>query len=198
MTSSLDEALNETLGVIQRALDHIRAGDGAEAELRNVHACLLNILELVERDPGIEAACDDLYASAKELALGRDKGARMARLMESSMLRLRERLAHALPRSADMAQSTLPPVGGTQIRQARELLGWPASYLALHAKISTAAIDKAETGGESAVTGAHWHAILAVLERAGVEFTAGATESGSVRGIAVISCSNMRMASSVN
>src|SRR5215212_11865038 len=106
MTSSLDEALNETLGVIQRALDHIRAGDGAEAELRNVHACLLNILELVERDPGIEAATDDLYASAKELALGRDKGARMARLMESSMLRLRERLAHALPRSADGARWT--------------------------------------------------------------------------------------------
>src|SRR3954451_836075 len=125
--------------------------------------------------PGIEAATDDLYAAAKELALGGDRGRRMARLMESSMLRLRERLAHALPRATDMAQSSPPAVGGTQIRQARELLGWPASYLALRAKISTAAIDRAETGGESAVTGAHWQAILAVLERAGVEFTAGAT-----------------------
>ena len=73
-------------------------------------------------------------------------------------------------------QALIPlDIGGTQIRQARELLGWPASYLALRAKISTAAIDRAETGGESAVTGAHWQAILAVLDRAGVEFTAGAT-----------------------
>jgi hypothetical protein len=51
----------------------------------------------------------------------------------------------------------------------------PASYLALRARISTAVIDRAETHGESAVTGAHWQAILAVLERAGVEFTSGAT-----------------------
>ncbi|MFL4974825.1 MAG: helix-turn-helix domain-containing protein [Microvirga sp.] len=175
MTRSLQHALDEALGFIEQALEHIRAGEGSELELQNLRACLLDILAAIERNPGVEAACDDLYASAKELALGRDKGARMARLMESSMLRLRERLVHALPRSADMAQSSPPAVGGTQIRQARELLGWPASYLALRAKISTAAIDKAETGGESAVTGAHWQAILAVLERAGVEFTAGAT-----------------------
>ena len=175
MTRSLQHALDEALGFIEQALEHIRAGEGSDLELQNLRAYLLNILELVERDPGIEAATDDLYAAAKELALGGDKGTRMARLMESSMLRLRERLAHALPRSADMAQSSPPAVGGTQIRQARELLGWPASYLALRAKISTAAIDKAETGGESAVTGAHWQAILAVLERAGVEFTADAT-----------------------
>ena len=45
-------------------------------------------------------------------------------------------------------QALIPlDIGGTQIRQARELLGWPASYLALRAKISTAAIDRAETGG---------------------------------------------------
>ena len=144
---------------------------------------------------------DDLYAAAKELALGGDKGRRMARLMESSMLRLREPLAHALPRSADMAQSTLPAVGGTQIRQARELLGWPAELPCSSREITTAAIDRAETGGESAVTGADWHAILAVLERAGIEFTAGATAGlGYVRGkvSAVISCSDMRIASSVN
>ena len=44
-------------------------------------------------------------------------------------------------------QALIPlDIGGTQIRQARELLGWPASYLALRAKISTAAIDRAENG----------------------------------------------------
>jgi len=51
MTRSLHDALQETLGLIQRALDRIRAGDNAEAELHNVRAYLVNILELVERDP---------------------------------------------------------------------------------------------------------------------------------------------------
>ena len=93
MTRSLQHALDEALGFIEQALEHIRAGEGSELELQNLRAYLLDILAAIERNPGVEAACDDLYASAKELALGRDKGARMARLMESSMLRLRERLA---------------------------------------------------------------------------------------------------------
>jgi hypothetical protein len=137
MTRSLQHALDETLGFVEQALEHIRAGEGSELELQNLRAYLLDILAAIERNPGVEAACDDLYASTKELALGGDRGTRMTRLMESSMLRLRERLAHALPRSADMAQSSPPAVGGTQIRQARELLGWPASYLALRARLST-------------------------------------------------------------
>src|SRR3954452_12897189 len=101
MTRSLQHAVDEALSFIEQALEHIRAGEGSELELQNLRAYLLNILELVERDPGIEAACDDLYASAKELALGRDKGTRMVRLMESSMLRLRERLAHSRRWNAD-------------------------------------------------------------------------------------------------
>ena len=36
MTRSLHDALEETLGFVQRALDRIRAGDNAEAEL---HKC---------------------------------------------------------------------------------------------------------------------------------------------------------------
>ena len=37
---------------MQRALDRIQAGDAVEAELHNVRAYLLNILGLVDRDPG--------------------------------------------------------------------------------------------------------------------------------------------------
>jgi len=77
MTRSLHAALEETLGFIQRALDRFRAGDNADAELHNVRAYLVNVLELVERDPGIEAASDDLYQVAAVLAEGSDKGARM-------------------------------------------------------------------------------------------------------------------------
>ena len=97
MTRSLHDALEETLGFIERALDRIRAGEAAETELHNVRAYLLNILELVERDAGIEAASDDLYAVAKELAGGTDKGTRMARLMNEALLRFGERLATARP-----------------------------------------------------------------------------------------------------
>jgi hypothetical protein len=63
MAGSLHDALEETLGFIQRALDRIRADDNAEAELHNVRAYLVNVLELVERDPGVKAASDDLFKS---------------------------------------------------------------------------------------------------------------------------------------
>jgi hypothetical protein len=97
MRRSLHDALEETLGFIQRALDRIVAGEGVEAELHNVRAYLLNILELVERDPGIEAASDDLYAVAKKLAGGMDQGTRMSRLLHEAFLRFGDRLAAARP-----------------------------------------------------------------------------------------------------
>jgi hypothetical protein len=92
MTRSLQDALEETLGFIERALDRIRAGDGAEAELHNVRAYLLNILELVERDPGIEAAS----AVAKELAVGAARGTR-ASLVQEAFMRFGDRLTSARP-----------------------------------------------------------------------------------------------------
>ena len=55
------------------------------------------ILELVERDPGIEAASDDLYKLAAVLTEGTDKGTRMARLLNEAFLRLGDRLASARP-----------------------------------------------------------------------------------------------------
>jgi len=97
MTRALYDALEETLGFIQRALDRIVAGEGVEAELHNVRAYLVNILELVERDPGIEAASDDLYAVAKELARGVDQGTRMPGLLGEAFLRFGDRLAAARP-----------------------------------------------------------------------------------------------------
>jgi hypothetical protein len=42
------------------------------------------VLELVERDSGIEAVSDDLYSVAKELAGGADHGARMSRLLQDA------------------------------------------------------------------------------------------------------------------
>jgi hypothetical protein len=97
MARSLHDALEETLGLIQRALDRIRAGDNAAAELQNVRAYLVNVLDLVERDPGVQAASDDLYQVATVLAGGSDRGTRMSRLLDESFLRLRDRLTLAKP-----------------------------------------------------------------------------------------------------
>jgi hypothetical protein len=97
VTRSLQDALHETLGFVRRALDRIHAGEGAEAELHNVRAYLVNVLDLVERDPGIEAASDDLYAVAQRLAEGNDKGPRMRRLLVEAFQRFHDRLALARP-----------------------------------------------------------------------------------------------------
>jgi hypothetical protein len=94
---SLQHALEETLGSIERAVERIRTGDGGETELRDIRAYLLSMLDLVERDPGIDAASDDVFASAKALADGADKGTRMSRLTSEALLRFRDRLALARP-----------------------------------------------------------------------------------------------------
>ena len=43
MTRSFGDALEETLGFVQRGLDRIQAGESAEVELHNVRAYLLEI-----------------------------------------------------------------------------------------------------------------------------------------------------------
>src|SRR5215213_5968549 len=58
MTRSLQHALDETLGFIEQALEHIRAGESSKLELQNLRAYLLDILAAIERNPGVEAACD--------------------------------------------------------------------------------------------------------------------------------------------
>src|SRR3954469_10112651 len=93
---TLATALEEMLGFIGRSVACIQAGDGADAELRSIRAYLLDVLDLVERDPGIEAASDDLFASATALA-GADKGTRMLRLTNEAFLRFKDRLASAKP-----------------------------------------------------------------------------------------------------
>jgi hypothetical protein len=97
MTRSLHDALDETIAFIERALGRIRADEGAEAELHNLRAYLVNVLDLVERDPGIEAASDDLYAVARRLAEGSDKGPRMRRLLVEAFQRFHDRLSLARP-----------------------------------------------------------------------------------------------------
>jgi len=66
-----------------------------------------DVLELVERDSGIEAAADDLFASATALA-GADKGARMLRLADEAFVRFGDRLAVKVLERAMLAAKSLP------------------------------------------------------------------------------------------
>ncbi len=97
---SFTETLEETMSFIERALDRITRNEGAEAELHNVQAYVLNILELVDRDPGIDAAADDLQNAVRSFVVGRiDQGdaPRRGRLMREAYLRFHDRLTAARP-----------------------------------------------------------------------------------------------------
>ena len=64
MTATLAQTLAETLEFVEGAITRIEGGESREVEAHNIRAYLVNTLELVDRDPGIEAAADDLYAVA--------------------------------------------------------------------------------------------------------------------------------------
>jgi len=65
-------------------------------------------------------------------------------------------------------------ITGSQIRAARELLGWRQAELAKRARIQAHSVESAESSlGQSFVPGQDMQAMRAVLEAAGVEFTNG-------------------------
>src|SRR5688572_29855563 len=63
MTQSFAEMLAETLEYVERALGRVEKGDDAETEAHNIRAYLVNTLELIDSDPDIDAAADELYAT---------------------------------------------------------------------------------------------------------------------------------------
>jgi hypothetical protein len=102
MAATLPETLAETLSYIERSLTRIENGDGAEAEAHNVRAYLVNTLELVERDPGIEAAADDLYGVVAAFVTGHQNAEhgserRDRRVVREAFLRFQAKLAASRP-----------------------------------------------------------------------------------------------------
>jgi hypothetical protein len=101
-SKSLTEALEEALGFVERAIAKIERREDAETELHNVRAYILNILDLVERTPGIAAAADDLYAAVVAVeSAGRDgevtADPRRVRLLREARDRFRDRISRARP-----------------------------------------------------------------------------------------------------
>ena len=62
----LQDALNENVQFISRALHQIEAGNAPETELHNVGVYLVTTLELIEADPTITKAADELSRLAAE------------------------------------------------------------------------------------------------------------------------------------
>lgn len=97
----LTDAVDEKLALIAPVLREIQQG-GQGTDLRNLGSHLVRALRLFERNPGIEAAADDLYAAA--VALVRENmsfsqtSARGRRLLKEAHLRFCNRLEAAADR----------------------------------------------------------------------------------------------------
>jgi hypothetical protein len=97
--------VQDRLEVIAHALAQIERGQLVGAALHSLRGALIKMLEQIERDPGIEAAADDLYTAAATLSANSVVGvlpeARQLRLLGRARSRLHERLASARPAARD-------------------------------------------------------------------------------------------------
>lgn len=95
MTPALvSEMLADRLNGVEAALARARSGQ-LEA-VPALRACLLDILTLVARDPGLDAAADDLHRAALAIVeAGPVAGVRSDRLLADARYRLLQRLAAA-------------------------------------------------------------------------------------------------------
>ena len=64
MAHSFSEAIQTTMDLIAQAIARIEQNHGEPDELHNMRAHLVELLRLMERSPGIDAAADDLDAAA--------------------------------------------------------------------------------------------------------------------------------------
>jgi hypothetical protein len=101
MFKILTDAVDERLALIAPILSKIEQG-GQTADLRDLGSHLVRALRLFDRNPGIEAAADDLYAAAAALVRENTKlsqpAARGRRLLKDAQLRFCSRLEAAADR----------------------------------------------------------------------------------------------------
>ena len=97
------ETLAETVSEKLRATDQVLSGlqtGGGEAHLQDLGLLLIGAMGLFDRNPGLEAAADDLYAAAVALVRDSHVGAqpivRKQRLLREARLRLGTRITSAV------------------------------------------------------------------------------------------------------
>ena len=99
---SFRSAAEDALGFIEIAVERIVRSESADSALRELEAFLIEILGLVERDPGLELAAEDLHRAATMILGDRCAGAetvdvRRRRLLLDAARRFRACLDAACP-----------------------------------------------------------------------------------------------------
>jgi hypothetical protein len=102
---SFRSAVGDALSFVELAVGRVAEGEGGEGALRELEAFLIEILALVERDPGLALAADDLHRAAAmivgDLRPGREGAdVRRRRLLLDAARRFRARLDAAGPSRA--------------------------------------------------------------------------------------------------
>jgi len=99
--STFAEIFEDRLKHVESAVAVIEQGEGHRPELDSLRVHLIDILDVIERNPGIEAAADDLYEIAARAVTGsareRSSVSRERRIVREAALRLTDRLTSALP-----------------------------------------------------------------------------------------------------
>jgi hypothetical protein len=97
----LAEAVDDKLASIAPILTRLEQ-EGESLDLRDLGQHLIDAMGLFQRNPGIEAAADDLYAAAAALVMDSTVRsqpiARKLRLLKEAHLRFRNRLVSAAER----------------------------------------------------------------------------------------------------
>jgi len=98
--TTFENAVDEMVGRLHSILLTIQQGGGEEA-LYSLQQQLIELMGLVERNPGIEAATGDLYGAAEALVTDRAARsqpiARKLRLLVHAHQRFRDQLSAARP-----------------------------------------------------------------------------------------------------
>src|SRR4051812_20010048 len=99
--STITQTINERIEAVKKVVNLI-AQSGRGDDLNDLRVLLINTMSLLKRDPGIEAAVDDLYAAAavlvKDASSGTPASARSLRLLLSASDRFCIRLTAAVDR----------------------------------------------------------------------------------------------------
>jgi hypothetical protein len=118
------ETIDSRLGSIELAVSAI-AKEGSEAELQKLRVLIVDVMSWLGRDPGVEAAADDLYAAASALVIDSSVGsqpiARKLRLLKDASMRFRIRLLGVAERRAPEEFSK--PADVSSVYVARDALG---------------------------------------------------------------------------
>jgi hypothetical protein len=78
------------------AASDLKVGHEVEAAAQTVRANLINVLSLLDRSPGLDAAADDFHASVRSaVEAAGTPSARVLRLLDEAFVRFEDRLTVA-------------------------------------------------------------------------------------------------------